>query len=195
MRRSRVKISNEATGTDGFASAFNDTDVVQSTSRASIVKLQTAGTTSAGFETLAEVEFGSLSVGFGTVQRVMSNRLLEKRLISLSRDFYEDYGKTLDSLSISGLNNFLRVHQDILPPKTISADEDGKIEATWEDTRGQSASFRFLDKDKFHYALVVETPGGRQRPWGTSNRFEVFVARPEARTILGESSEAEISVT
>lgn len=146
-------------------------------------------------EVFAGAAFDALSAATEAIQRVSGNRVLEKQLSSLSVDFHEDFGRPLDPASVSGLRHFLLAHQGVLPPKAISADSAGRIEATWEAARGQSASLKFIDDEKFHYALVLETPAGRSRPWGTAGRFEVFVARPEARSILGESPASSVPAT
>jgi hypothetical protein len=148
--------------------------------------------TQRALEVFAGAAFDALSAATAAMQKVLRSGALEKQLSALLVDFYEDFGKALDPRSVAGLRHFLLAHQGVAPPTAISADSTGRIEATWEATRGQSASLKFLDDEKFHYALVVETPAGRSRPWGTAGRFEVFVARPEARALLGEGSTAEI---
>lgn len=196
MRMPRARTPSESTSSVAPVSTFHSRDPVQVASGAATInttlEFKIAGPMQAALEVFAGAAFDSLSAATEAMQRVMRNRALEKRLSSLSIDFYEDFGKTLDPASILGLRHFLLAHQEVAPPKAISADETGQIEATWEGTRGQSASLKFLDEDKFHYALVVETPIGRSRPWGTAGRFEVFVARPEARSILGEGSPTEM---
>jgi hypothetical protein len=146
------------------------------------------GSTQRALEVFAGAEFDALSASTEAMQRVLGSGTLEKLLSNLAVDFYDDFGKALDPRSVAGLRYFLLAHQGVIPPKSISADSTGRIEATWEAAHGQSASLKFIDDENFHYALVVETSTGRSRPWGTASRFEVFVARPEARSILGESS-------
>lgn len=146
-------------------------------------------------EACAGAAFEALGAATAALQRVLGNVALEKRLNSLSVDFYEDFGKALNQASIAGLRHFLLAHQAVAPPAAMSADSQGRIEATWDAAQGQSASLKFLDDEKFHYALVVETPTGRKRPWGTAGRFEVFVARPEARAILGQGPASPVPPT
>lgn len=172
-------------------STFHSRDPVQVADGSSTISVtltfSTVGTSPRALEVFAGAAFDAVSAATEAMQMVVKSGALEKKLSSLAVDFYEDYGKALDHGSLSGLRHFLLAHQGVTPPTAISADSAGRIEATWESTRGQSASLRFLDDEKFHYAMVVETPKGRSRPWGTASRFEVFVARPEARSILGES--------
>ncbi len=197
MRMPRAMSQFESNGNVVTVSTYHSRDPVQVADGAATMNVaflfRATGPTQRALEVFAGAAFDSLSAATEAMQRVIGNGALERQLSSLSVDFYEDYGKALDPGSISGLRHFLLAHQGVAPPKAISADSTGRIEATWEATRGQSASLRFLDDEKFHYALVMETPAGRSRPWGTAGRFEVFVARPEARSILGESPPTEIS--
>lgn len=192
MRMPRAMSQFESSGNVVMVSTFHSRDPVQVADGAATMNVSltfnTVGPTQRALEVFAGAAFDALSAATETMQRVTSSGALERQLSSLSVDFYEDFGRALDPGSISGLRHFLLVHQGVTPPKAISADSTGQIEATWEATSGQSASLKFLDDEKFHYALVVQTPAGRSRPWGTAGRFEVFVARPEARSILGEGS-------
>lgn len=196
MRMPRAMSRSESTSNAMTVSTFHSRDPVQVADGAATMNIallfRATGPTQRALEVFAGAAFDAFSAATEAMQRVVSNGAVEKQLSSLSVDFYEDFGKALDPGSISGLRHFLLAHQGVAPPKAISADSAGRIEATWEATRGQSASLKFLDDEKFHYALVVETAAGRSRPWGTAGRFDVFVARPEARSILGESSPTEI---
>jgi hypothetical protein len=196
MRMPRAMSQFEPTSNGVTVSTFHSRYPVQVAGAAATMNValifRAAGPMQSALEVFAGAAFDALSAATEAMQRVITNGALEKQLSSLSVDFYEDFGKALDPASISGLRHFLLAHQGVAPPKTISADSTGRIEATWEAARGQSASLKFLNDEKFHYALVVETPAGRSRPWGTAGRFEVFVARPEARSILGESTPTEI---
>lgn len=196
MRMPRAMSQFEPNSSVVTVSTFHSRNPVQVTNGAATMNdglmFRTGGSMQRALEVFAGAAFDALSAATEVMQKVIRNGALERQLSSLSVDFYEDFGKALDPGSISGLRHFLLAHQGVAPPKAISADSTGRIEATWESARGQSASLKFLDDEKFHYALVVETPAGRSRPWGTAGRFEVFVARPEARSILGESSPTEI---
>lgn len=189
----------EATGSSRTVTTFHSQVPVQVTDGASTMNvdllLRTSGPTQCAIEVFAGAAFEALSAATEALQRVVGNGLLERQLSVLSADFFEDYGKALDPRSISGLRHFLVAHQGVSLPKAISVDSSGQIEASWEAADGQSASLKFVDDEKFHYALVVETSSGRSRPWGTAGRFEVFVARPEARSILGESPPTSIQST
>ena len=197
MRMPRGMSQFESTGNVVTVSTFHSRNPVQVADGAATMNVSLifndVGSTQRALEVFAGAAFDALSAATEAMHRVLGSGALEKLLSTLSVDFYDDFGKALDPRSVAGLRHFLLAHQGVSPPRSISADSTGRIEATWEATRGQSASLKFLDDEKFHYALVVETPSGRSRPWGTAGRFEVFVARPEARSILGESSPTEIS--
>jgi hypothetical protein len=196
MRMPRAMSQFDSTGNVVTVSTFHSRDPVQVVGGAATMNVSLMfkddGSTHRALEVFAGAAFDALSAATAAMQKVLASGALEKQLSALLVDFYEDFGKALDPGSVAGLRHFLLAHQGVAPPTAISADSTGRIEATWEATRGQSASLKFLDDENFHYALVVETPAGRSRPWGTAGRFEVFVARPEARSILGEGSTAEI---
>lgn len=147
----------------------------------------------ADLRVFAGAPFDDANLATGVLSKVLGNSRLEKQLNSLSADFKEDFGDALDKASVAGLRLFLRAYQDVVTPQSISADSKGRVEATWEGTDGQSASLKFLDEEKIQYALVLQSPRGRTRPWGTASTFGVFVARPEMRAILGEGSAPPVS--
>jgi hypothetical protein len=125
---------------------------------------------------------------FEEMQSVLSSRdsVLNGALNELNEMFVEDYEHSLDPASVNGLRLFLLAHSWTSLP-SLSAEPDGRIVATWVH-QAQSTSLKFLDNDQFIYAMALETNKGKNRPWGTSSRFQFLLERPEARAILGPGS-------
>jgi hypothetical protein len=124
-----------------------------------------ATTTSAGYE--AALRLGAL----------------DKRIVQLASDFYDDHGRPLHSPSVAGFKALMR-HILELPQPSLGAESSGSIVATWEGAGG-CLSLRFLDKSHLHFAISRNGEAGRrERAWGEGHVETFFAEHPEAKTIV-----------